>query len=73
MSTFICTVCGARFEGDLREASDAAFAHTAEHAERPRVQQTLFAGRLQDSARERGGQPFRGYGNRLFSEPEAAA
>lgn len=33
MSVFICSECGARFEGDLREASDGAFRHTAEHAD----------------------------------------
>lgn len=32
-SCFICARCGARFEGDLREASDSAFRHSAEHAE----------------------------------------
>lgn len=37
MSCFVCTACGARFEGRLWEAADAAFAHTFAHA-RPAAQ-----------------------------------
>lgn len=34
MSTFVCAECNVRFEGDLREAADGAFRHSAEHADR---------------------------------------
>lgn len=36
MSTFICSECGAVFTGTLNETADAAFEHTAVHAERNR-------------------------------------
>lgn len=31
---FRCAVCGAEFVGTLNEAADAAFAHSAEHADK---------------------------------------
>lgn len=44
MTVFTCTECGAEFRGDLRQASHAAFRHTAEHAAETGRQDQKLAG-----------------------------